>query len=170
MLLVTFKAVEKTFVFGATIAALIPLAQWTRESEARNFERMASFIELGDTCSNWMQDEVIEGMAIELKDTIERDEELAPIPVQVRANQIIFCADVLDWFQDEFGREGDPSAYEYLEMVFYASHWAVPNNYEDYLVKVRNNPNLAGTHEAYSTASPWWQAETVDEYLESGRN
>ncbi len=166
MFIVTFKAIEKTFVFGATVAALIPLTQWANESEARSFERMASFIELGDTCSNWMQDEVIEGMAIELKDTIEIDLEQAPIAVQVRANQVIFCAEVLDWFQDEFGQEVEPSAREYLEMLYGASGWAVPTNYDDYLIKVRNNPNLAGTHEFYLMESQWWQAETVDDFLD----
>ncbi|NVO55395.1 hypothetical protein HW561_06290 [Rhodobacteraceae bacterium B1Z28] len=181
MIRAALSNIEKIIVTVTSLAALVPITQFARESEDRRFERMASFIALGDTCSDWMQDEVIEGMAFELKHYVKLEEDgLAPIPVQVRANQVIYCSYVLDYFQAEFQKiigppiDGtdpledilEPTADEYLAMLFYASHWAVPIKFEDYLVGVRNVPNSAGTHAFYETQSPWWESETVDDFLD----
>ncbi|WP_050602328.1 hypothetical protein [Ruegeria sp. 6PALISEP08] len=167
---------EKIVVTVTSLFALVPITQFAREAEDRKFERMASFIALGDTCSNWMQEEVIQGMAFELKHFVKEDvDELAPIPVQVRANQVIYCSYVMDYFQAEFAKVYgppdpdpdyfEPTADEYLTMLYDASHWSVPIDFEDYLVTVRNLPQSAGTHTFYDTQSPWWLAETVEEFL-----
>lgn len=176
MIKAALSNIEKIIVTITSLAALVPITQFAREAEDRKFERMASFIALGDTCSDWMQDEVIEGMANELKHYAKAEEAgLAPIPVQVRANQVVFCSYVLDYFQAEFSKVlgppdpdveiFEPAAEEYLDMLFYASNWAVPIDFAEYLVAVRNAQEEPGSHAFYNSESPWWKAQSVDEFL-----
>ncbi|NOD83276.1 hypothetical protein [Ruegeria sp. HKCCD6119] len=171
------KLAEKGFVGCATLAALLPLWQWYDETDERRVERLTGFIGAGDTCLKWLRSDLIESLASELwhasqQDVVDGDEDLAPLPVQVRANMAIFCAEMLDYLQNDFGKFDEPLAYDYYMMIMDASFWVDPDEFETYLEAVHQDPSLSGSHEDYSFGgrdgySYEWQVtqEELDAYF-----
>jgi len=152
MLMGALKIAEKGFVGGATLAALLPLWQWYDETDERRVERLSSFIGAGDTCMKWLRSDLVEALASETWDAThyigdDGEPALTPLPVQIRANMTIFCAEMLDYLQNDFGSfEKEPSAYDYYVYLYEASYWIDPADFDDYLTRVHNEPELTGTH------------------------
>lgn len=149
------KIAEKGFVAGATLAAVLPLWQWYDERDERRVERLSGFIEAGDTCLTWLRSDLVESLASELwyasqREVVQGDEDLAPLPVQVRANMAIFCAEMLDYLQNDFGKFGEPLAFDYYVMLQSAAFWIDPAEFETYLKTVHADDRLAGSHGNYA--------------------
>lgn len=147
------KLAEKGFVGGATLAALLPLWQWYDETDERRVERISSFIGAGDTCMKWLRSDLVEALATETWDAslYEQDDGkpgLTPLPVQLRANMTIFCAEMLNFLQNDFGDfEAEPYAYDYYMDLFVASYWIDPAGFDAYLSRVHTDPEQTGSHE-----------------------
>ena len=148
------KIAEKGFVGGATLAALLPLWQWYDERDERRVERLSGFIDAGDTCLTWLRSDLVESVASELwvasqREVVHGNEDLAPLPVQVRANMAIFCAEMLDYLQNDFGRFDEPLAYDYYIMLQSAAYWIDPFEFDQYLMAVHKDTGVAGSHGNY---------------------
>lgn len=152
-----WKFAEKGFVGGATLAALLPLWQWYSERDERRIERLSGFIGAGDTCLKWLRSDLIEALASEAwhasqVEVAEDEVNLVPLPVQIRANMTIFCGEMLNYLQNDFGKFDEPAAIDYYTYLYDAAYWVDPMDFEDYLSKVHKNPALSGSHGSYEFA------------------
>jgi hypothetical protein len=144
---------QKLTVIGAAGLATFPLYEWYDERNARRIERVAGFISAGDICKEWLRSDLIQAMRGEVAYAMELDN-FVQLPVQWRANMTIFCAEIFDYLQNDFGRNDEPTPEEYDEYLAEAEFWSSPVGFDAYLAAVHKNPNLAGTHDSYVWDEP----------------